>query len=143
VLGKGCNGGESGSTLCALDLQTAGRVHAFVTTEVRELGVSFETDFAPEWLDTGVDVCVLLQPRTGGERLSTLGTGVTAGADVLGADVSLEIRWIGEDFATGFTDVSAGVVVCNLMSDQIGLPVVDFGTLSALVLLLTATRFSV
>lgn len=138
VFGERCDGRESGSTLGALDLETTGRVHTLVATEVRELGVSFEADFTSERLDAGVDVSVLLETGAGGESLSTLGTGVAAGTDVLGADVSLEVRRIGEDFATGFTDVASGVVVSDLVSDQIGLPVVDFGTLAALVFLLPA-----
>lgn len=39
---------------------------------------------------------VLLQAGGGGEGLPALGTGVAAGADVLGADVALEVGRIGK-----------------------------------------------
>lgn len=78
-----------------------------MATKVRELGVSFVADFASERFDTRVDVSVLLQSRTCCKCFSALGTGVTTSSNVLGANVSLKIRWISENFATGFTDVSA------------------------------------
>lgn len=43
-----------------------------------------------------MDVRVLLETRRGREGLSALGAGVTACADVMRSNVSLEIRWIGE-----------------------------------------------
>ena len=107
MLGQRSHRREGGSALGALDLQATGRVHALVATKVRELGVRFEADFAAERLDAGVDVGVLLESRTRGERLPTLGTRVAASTDVLGADVALEVGWISEDLATGLACVSA------------------------------------
>ena len=42
------------------DLLAAIGVHSLVATKIGELGVRFETDFALEWLDTAVDVLMLL-----------------------------------------------------------------------------------
>lgn len=55
-----------------------------------------KADFALERLDAGVDVCMLLQAGGGGKRLPALGAGVAARADVLHADVALEVGRIGK-----------------------------------------------
>lgn len=71
-------------------------MHALVTTQIGELRVGFEAHLALERLDRRVDVRVLLEPRRCRKCLSALGTGVTASADVMRPNVSLEIRGIGE-----------------------------------------------
>lgn len=66
-------------------------MHPPVSAEVRELGVSLEADLTLEGLHAAVDVGVLLQAGTGGERLPTIRTGVTSGANVVSSNVALEI----------------------------------------------------
>jgi hypothetical protein len=60
-----------------------------MATEVGELGVRLETDFAPEGLNTGVDMGVLFEAGARGEGLAAVGTGVRSGAYMLGPDVPL------------------------------------------------------
>lgn len=60
------------------------------------INAHLKADLALEGLDTGVDVCVLLEARGGGEGLPTLGTCVAACADVLRADVALKVGRIGK-----------------------------------------------
>ena len=43
---------------------------------------------------------VLLESAGRGERLAAFGTSVSAGTDVIGADVALQIGWVAEDFRT-------------------------------------------
>lgn len=117
MLGQGCDGTECLSTLITLDLEPTVGVHTLVAAQVRELGVSLETDFASERLNTRVNVCVLFEARTGGEGFAAVGTGVRSGADVLRPDVSLEVRRIGEDLLAVLAGVTTTVVVRDLMSD--------------------------
>lgn len=96
VLGERRYGAEALSALVALDLHAAVGMHALVPAQVRELGVRFEAHLALERLDRRVDVGVLLETRRGRKGFATLGAGVTARTDVVGADVPLEVRRIGE-----------------------------------------------
>lgn len=97
MLGQRSYGAEALAALVALDLHAAVGMHALVPAQVRELGVRLEADLALERLDRRVDVRVLLEPGRGRERLPALGTGVTAGSHVVGADVPLKVRRIAED----------------------------------------------
>jgi hypothetical protein len=97
MLGERCDGAELGAALDARDLHTAFGVHALVPAEVRELGVGLEADLALEGLHAAVDVGVLLEARARGEGLAALGAGVAPRAHVLGPNVALEVRRIGED----------------------------------------------
>ena len=65
-------------------------MHALVTTEVGELSVRLQAHFAHEWLDTAVDVLMLLETAWRPERLATRGTGVESCAGVLLSDVAVE-----------------------------------------------------
>lgn len=87
-----------------------------------------------------MDVRVLLQARGGGERFAALGTGMRTGADMLRADVALEVAGIGEDLLAVLARVTTAVVVGDLVADEIRLPVEDFGTLVALVLAVGTAR---
>lgn len=80
-----------------MNLHAAVGVHALVAAQVRELGVCLEADLALERLHRGVDVRVLLQAGRSGERFAALGTRVTPGPNVVGANVSLEVRGIRKD----------------------------------------------
>lgn len=80
----------------AFQLSPAVCVHPLVATEVGELGVRLETDFADEGLDAAVDVRVLLEPAGRGEGLITLRAGMRTGSRVLGAQVPLQVAGIGK-----------------------------------------------
>lgn len=71
-------------------------MHTLVTAQVRELCVRFEAHLALERFHRRMDVCVLLQAGLGGKCFTTLGTGMASGANVTIANVSLQIRWVGE-----------------------------------------------
>jgi len=77
---------------------------------------------------------VLLEAARGGEGLAALATSVRTGANVLRADVALQVGRIGEDLLATLADVPPAFVVRDLVSNQVGLPVEDLGTLIALVL---------
>ena len=64
-------------------------MHALVTTQVGELRVRLETDFALERLDAAVDVLMLLQAARCRERLAAFGARKRARARMVGADVLL------------------------------------------------------
>lgn len=97
MLGQRGARAEALATLAAMDLHATVGVHALVPAQVRELGVRFEADLALERLHRRMDVSVLLEAGRGGECFAALGTRVTPGADVMGSNVSLEVRWIRED----------------------------------------------
>lgn len=97
MLGQRGDGAEALAALGALDLHATVGVHALVAAQVRELGVRLEADLALERLHRGVDVRVLLETGRGSERFAALGTRVTAGANVVGANVPLQVRRIRED----------------------------------------------
>jgi hypothetical protein len=71
-------------------------VHAFVATQVGELGVGLVADFALERLDRRVDVGVLLEAAGRGERFAAFRARVAPCAAVLAADVALQVAWIRE-----------------------------------------------
>lgn len=71
-------------------------MHALVTTQIRELRVRFETNFALKRFHRRMNVRVLLQTRLCGKCFTAFGTRMTAGTDVTIANVSLQIRWVGE-----------------------------------------------
>mgnify|MGYP003692213707 CR=1 FL=1 len=56
-----------------------------------------------EWLDTAVDVLMLLQSARGRKGLSTFSTSVAPGSNVLRSDVTLEVARISENFVAIFT----------------------------------------
>ena len=78
-------------------------MHSLMATKIGELGVCFETDFALEWLDTAVDVLMLLQSARGRKGLSTISASVAPGSYVLRSDVTLEVARISENFVAIFT----------------------------------------
>lgn len=78
-------------------------MHSLVATEIRELGVCFETDFALEWLYTAVDVLMLLQTARCRKGLSAFSTGVAPGSYMLGSYMTLKVAWIGEDLVAILT----------------------------------------
>lgn len=78
-------------------------MHSLVATEIGELGVCFETDFTLEWLDTAVDVLMLLQTARCRKGLSTFSTGVAPGSYMLGSYMALKVAWIGEDLVAVLT----------------------------------------
>ena len=63
---------EGLSTVATLDLLTTVGVHSLVTTQIRELRVCLETDFALERFDTGVNVLMLFETATRQKRLATV-----------------------------------------------------------------------
>jgi len=71
------------------------------------LSIRLEADFALEGLDARVDVRVLLESAGGGERLAALVTRVRPGADVVRADVPLEVARVAEDFRAVFARIPA------------------------------------
>ena len=81
---------KSLSTVTALDLLTTVGVHSLVTTQVGELRVRLETDFALERLDAAVDVLMLLQAARCRKRLAAFGARKRASARMVGADVFLK-----------------------------------------------------
>ena len=85
------NGGECLSTVATLYLSTTVSVHSLVSTEVGELGVRLETDFALEWLDTAVDVLVLFQATRRCKRLAAFRAREWPRSRVIGADVLLQL----------------------------------------------------
>lgn len=89
MLGQRGDGAERLAALRTLDLHATVAVHALVAAQIRELRVRLQADLALERLDGRVDVRVLLQAGRGGERFAALRTGVTASADVMGANVPL------------------------------------------------------
>lgn len=64
-------------------------MHALVTAEIRELGVSLETDLALERLYAAVYVGVLLQSGTRCERFAALGASVAPSPNVIRTYVTL------------------------------------------------------
>lgn len=82
-------GAKALTALGALYLHATVGVHAFVTAQIRELSVSFETNLALERFHRRVDMCVLLEAGRCSKRFATLGTSVTSCADVMCSDVSL------------------------------------------------------
>lgn len=67
-----------------------------VSFKEKRTNTYFVADLALEGLDAGVDVSVLLEAGGGGEGLAALGARVAARADVLRADVALEVGRIGK-----------------------------------------------
>ncbi len=114
--------GEGLTAFMALDLGAAVGVHSLVPAQIGELRVALEADFASEGLDGAVDVCVLLQPRAGGEGLAALGTRVAAGAHMRGPDVALQVRRVCEDLFAVFTREPAEFAVNHLVAQEIGAP---------------------
>lgn len=125
--------------LVALDLHATIDVHPLVATQVGELRVRLEAHLAPEGFHRRVDVLVLFEARRGGKGFAALAAGVTTGADVLRANVSLQIRRVREDFLAALANVAPAFVVSNLMSDEIRFPIEYLGTLIALVLPMLAS----
>lgn len=91
------------ATFLTLNLLTTVSMHSLVATEIGELGVGFETDFTLEWLDTAVDVLMLLQAARCRKGLSAFSTGVAPGSYVLGSYMALKVAWIGEDLVAILT----------------------------------------
>ncbi len=89
VFAKGGHGGEHLTAVLALDLLTTVRVHSLMTTQVGELGVRFQANFALEWLDRAVDVLVLFETTGSCKGLATLGARVLTGTAVEGSQMSL------------------------------------------------------
>lgn len=67
-------------------------MHAFVSAKIGELSVRLETDLALKWLNAAVNVSVLLQSGTRGERFPAFGACVTPRPNVIRTYVTLEIR---------------------------------------------------
>lgn len=61
VLVEGGGSAEQLPTVLTLDLGAAVGVHAFVATEVRELGVGFVAHLADKGFDTAVDMLMLFE----------------------------------------------------------------------------------
>lgn len=119
-------------TLVALDLHATVHVHPLVPAQVGELRVSLAANFAPEGLHARVDMLVLLEAAACCKGLAALTASVTPGPNVLRPNVALEIRRIRKDFLATFANVSSALVVRNLVSDQVRLPVEDLWALIAL-----------
>ena len=117
----------------ALDLLTAIDVVPLVAAQVGELRVRLLADLTPEWLHAGVDMRVLLQAGAGGECLAALGTGVSASADVLRADVLLECAGVSEDARAVLAGVLAVLaVLLGLVLDEVGVESERLGAVVAL-----------
>ena len=104
------------------NLHSAIGVHAFVTTQIRKLCVALETDLASEGFDAAMDMRMLFQSRTRGKCFSTFWTGMTSGAHVIGANVTLQIARIREDFIAIFARKSPEFSMDHLVTEQIGSP---------------------
>lgn len=91
VLGQRGDRTEGLSTLGTLDLHATVGVHSFVAAKVGELGVRLGAHLALEWFEGRMDVRVLLQARRGGKGLAALWTRVASGANVMLANVPLEV----------------------------------------------------
>ena len=109
VLAQRRSRAEALAALAAVDLHATVGVHALVSAQVRELRVGLEADLALERLHRRVDVGVLLETGRGGERFAALWTRVTPGADVMGPNVTLEVRRIGEDLRNRQTRGTVGL----------------------------------
>lgn len=97
VFGQRGAGAECLAALGALDLHATIGVHSFVAAQIRELRVRLGADFALERFERRMDVRVLLEAGRRGECFAALGTGVTASAHVVLANVALEIRGVREN----------------------------------------------
>lgn len=137
MLRKRCDCTESLPALVTFNLHATSRVHALVSAQVGELRVGLEANLASEWLDAAVDVRMLFEAAGSCECLPAFRTSVRSGSDVLGSNVSLEVAGVGEDFLAVFTNVASTLVVCYLVTNEVGFPVEYFGTLPALVFLFT------
>ena len=89
---------------------------------------------ASEGLDGAVDVRVLLQPRARREGLAALGAGVAPGAHVVGADVALQVRRVGEDLLAVLAGEAAELAVHRLVAEEVGPPRERLGAVVARVL---------
>lgn len=134
VLAEAGDGAECLSALVALNLHPAGGVHPLVAAQVGELRVGLEADLAAEGLDRAVDVRVLLEAGGGGEGLSALRAGVAAGADVVGADVALQVARVGEHLVAVLAGEAAVLAVVHLVAEQVGAPREGLAAVLALVL---------
>ena len=134
VLGEAGHRAERLSALVALDLHPAVGVHPLVPAQVRELRVALEAHLAAERLHGAVDVGVLLQPGARGEGLAALRAGVGAGADVVGADVPLEVAGVGEDLVAVLAGEAAELAVDHLVPQEVGTPGEGLVAVLALVL---------
>lgn len=89
MLRQRSNGTERLTAFVTLNLHAAGRVHALVPAQVRELRIRLEAYLAPKRLYAAVNVGVLLESAGSGKGLATFGTGVRPSSYMLGPDVPL------------------------------------------------------
>ena len=78
--------------------------------------------FSPEGLDGAVNVGVLLEPRGGGEGLSTFRTRMAPGPHVVGPDVPLQVGGVGEDFVAVLAGEPPVLAVLHLVFQEVGPP---------------------
>ena len=81
-----------------------------------------------------MDVRVLLQPRARRESLAALGTGVTPGAHVVGANVALQVRRVREHLLAVFAGKAAELAVHGFVAEEVGPPRERLGAVVARVL---------
>ena len=91
------------AAVLTLYLLTTVGVHSFVSAQITELRVGFQTHLTLEWLHTTVDVLVLFQAARRRERLATVGTGVRPRPQVVGPDVTLEVGGVDKNLAAILT----------------------------------------
>ena len=63
-------------------------------------------------------VCVLLEAGAGGECLAALGTGVTASAHVVGADVTLQVARVREHLLAVLAGETTKLAVDHLVPEK-------------------------
>lgn len=114
VLAQRRDRGERLTAVLALYLLPAVGVHALVPAEVGELCVGLEADLALERLDAAVDVLMLLEAAGGRKCLPTVLTCVGSRADVLRADVALQIAGVREVFVAVLAKIVAAIGVDHL-----------------------------
>ena len=91
------------TTVLALNLLATVGMHPFVAAEIGKLGVGLQANFTLEWLDTAVDVLVLLQPAGCGKCFATLVARVATRPNVRGPNVALQVAGVCKHLVTVLT----------------------------------------
>lgn len=90
-------------------------MHPLVPTEVGELSVRFQADFANEGLYAAVYVSVLFKTARSRKCLPTFRTGMRSCTSMLGTNVALQVTWVGESFVTIFAEEGPFIIMVRFL----------------------------
>ena len=122
MLRKTCYRTKGLSTLTTFYLHTTIGMHSFMATKIGKLGITFVANFTSKGFYTAVDMCMLLETRTGCKCLATLRTCMASSSNMVCAYMSLEVAWISENFVAVFAWKSSILSMNHFMAKKVGTP---------------------